>query len=129
MDRYIITDRQWAMVEPCCLGKKSDPGRTWGDARLSPEWVFWNARTGAQWRDLAVEFGKWNSVCRRFRNCGIAGVFERIFNALSDDPDMEMAMIDGTIVKVHRHGQGLKGGHIVRRLASQRAAGPPRFSC
>jgi hypothetical protein len=29
-------------------------------------------------------------------------VFERIFNALSEEPDMEMAMIDGTIVKVHR---------------------------
>lgn len=39
----------------------------------------------------------------------MAGVFERLFNILSDVPDMEMAMIDGTIVKVHRHGQGSKG--------------------
>jgi hypothetical protein len=37
-------------------------------------------------------------------------VFKRIFAAVSDDPDMEFAMIDGTIVKVHRHGQGAKGG-------------------
>jgi hypothetical protein len=33
-----------------------------------------------------------------------------IFNALTDDPDMEVAMINGTIVKVHRHGQGGEGG-------------------
>lgn len=110
VDRYVITDRQWAKMEPLCLGKATDPGRTGGDARLFLEGVFWIARTGAQWRDLPSEFGKWNSVYRRFRDWGRAGVFERLFNALSGDPDMEMAMIDGTIVKVHRHGQGSKGG-------------------
>jgi len=31
-------------------------------------------------------------------------VFERLFKALSDEPDFEYALIDGTIVKVHRHG-------------------------
>jgi hypothetical protein len=39
-----------------------------------------------------------------------ADVFKRLFDAASDDPDMEFAMVDGTIVKVHRHGQGAKGG-------------------
>ena len=106
VDRYIITDRECAKIEPHCHGKKSGSGRTGGDARVFVEGVFCIARSGAQWRDLPVEFGKWNSVYRRLRDWGIAGVFERIFNALSDEPDMEMAMIDGTIVKVHRHGQG-----------------------
>ena len=61
IDRYIITDRQWALMEPHCLGKKSDPGRTGGDGRLFLEGVFWIARTGAQWRDLPGEFGTWMS--------------------------------------------------------------------
>lgn len=128
VDRYIITDCQWAKIEPHCLGKKSDPGRTGGDGRLFLEAVFWIARTGAQWRDLPAEFGKWNSIYRRFRDWAVAGVFERIFNALSDDPDMRVAMVDGTIVKVHRHGQGSKGGLEVRPSASRRAAGRPRYS-
>jgi len=98
VDRSIITNRHWAKIEPHCLGKKSDPGRTGGDARLFLEGVFWIARTGAHWRDLPIEFGKWNSVYRRFRDWGVRGVLERIFNALSDSPDMEMAMIDVTIV-------------------------------
>lgn len=72
-------------------------------------------RTGAQWRDLPLEFGNWNPVCRRFRDWGVAGAFERIFNALSEEPDMEPAMIAGTIVKVRRHGQASKGGLKVRR--------------
>lgn len=75
---------------------------------------FWVARTGAPWRDLPQSFGNWNMVYRRFRDWARAGVFDRIFNALSDDPDMEMEMVDATIVKVHRSGQGSKGGLCVR---------------
>ena len=26
-ERFIISDRQWALMEPHCLGKKTDPGR------------------------------------------------------------------------------------------------------
>ena len=47
---------------------------------------------------------------KRFRHWVKADVFKRIFDALSGDPDLEYAMIDGSIVKVHRHGQGAKGG-------------------
>ena len=65
IDRYIITDRQWAKIEPHCLGKKSDPGRTGGDGRLFLEGVFWIARTGGQWRDLPGEFGKWMSSVKQ----------------------------------------------------------------
>lgn len=39
-----------------------------------------------------------------------ADVSQRLFDALSGEPDMEYAMVDATIVKVHRHGQGAKGG-------------------
>ena len=65
IDRYIITDRQWLLMEPRCPGKKFDPGRTGGDARLFFEGVFWIARTVAQWRDLPGEFGKWMSSVRK----------------------------------------------------------------
>ncbi len=109
-DRFVLSDRQWSLIEPHCLGKKTDPGRTGGDGRLFLEAVLWIARTGAPWRDLPPDFGNWNTVFKRFRDWVKGDVFQRIFDALSDEPDMEFAMIDGTIVKVHRHGQGAKGG-------------------
>ncbi len=53
---------------------------------------------------------KWNSVFKRFRRRVKADAFCRMFRALAEDADFEYAMVDGSIVKVHRHGQGAKGG-------------------
>jgi len=49
-------------------------------------------------------------------------VFTRMFEAASDEPDMEYAMVDATIVRVHRHGQGAKGGPKTRPSARLAAA-------
>src|ERR1700732_1758911 len=110
MDRYVLSDAQWAKMEPHCLGKKSDPGRSGADNRRFVEAVLWIARTGSPWRDLPPLFGPWNTVFKRYRDWVKADVFKRLFDAVSDDPDMEYAMVDATIVKVHRHGQGAKRG-------------------
>ncbi len=122
MDRFILTDAQWAKMEPLCLGKPTDPGRTGSNGRMFLEAVLWIARTGSPWRDLPAIFGKSNTVFVRYRYWLKADVFKRIFDAVSDDPDMEYAMVDGTIVKVHRHGQGAKGGLKGRPSAAPRAA-------
>ena len=64
----------------------------------------------------------WNTVFKRYRDWVKADVFKRLFDAASDEPDMEYAMVDATIVKVHRHGQGAKGGLRARPSAGPRAA-------
>jgi transposase len=114
MGHLCITDSQWVRMAPHCLGKPTDPGRTGGDGRMFLEAVLWIARTGSPWRDLPPVFGKWNTVFKRYRDWVKADVFKKIFDAVSDDPDMEYVMVDATIVKVHRHGQGAKGGLKVR---------------
>ena len=128
MVRLVLTDAQWEKIAPHCLGKPGDPGRSGGDNRRFIEAVLWKVRTNSPWLDLPAAFGDWNTVFKRFDYWSKAGVFERIFNALSDDPDMEYAMIDATIVPVHRHGHGAKGGLKIRRSANPRAAGPQKFS-
>jgi len=122
MERFVLTDAQWAKMEPHCLGKPTDPGRSGGDNRCFVEAVLWIVRTGSPWRDLPAFFGNWNSVFKRYRDWVKAGVFLRLFQACSDQPDMEYAMVDATIVKVHRHGQGAKGGPRVRQSAVRKAA-------
>src|SRR5690349_4933395 len=108
MVRLVLTDAQWAKMERYCLGKPTDPGRSGGDNRRFVEAVLWIVRTGAPWRDLPAVFGKWNTVFERYRDWVKADGFFRLFEACSDEPDLEYAIVDATIVKVHRHGQGAK---------------------
>lgn len=122
VNRNLLNDEQWQRIAPLLPGKKGDPGRTGEDNRQFVEAILWLVRAGAPWRDLPPQFGKWSSVWKRFRRWAQKGVFERIFTELSKDLDFEYALIDGTIVKVHRHACGAKGGPKIRQSAS-RAAG------
>src|SRR5258708_14105937 len=106
MDRLILSDAQWEKMEPLCLGKRGGPGRSGKNNRLFVEAVLWIAPTGSPWRDFPRSFGHWNSTFTRFRDLVKADVVKRLFDAVSDDPDMEYANVDATIVKVHLPGQG-----------------------
>lgn len=114
MDRHLLRDDQWERVAPLLPGKEGDPGRSGRDNRMFMEAVLWLVRTGSPWRDLPPTFGRWGSVWKRFRRWALKGVFERIFQRLSEDPDFEYAIIDGTIIRVHQHGTGAKGGLKIR---------------
>ena len=126
MPRRILSDSQWARVAPLLPGKAEDPGRSARDNREFLEAVLWIARTGAPWRDLPDEFGLWNSVFQRFRRWVVKGVFERVFKELSADADFEYVLIDGTIVRLHQHGAGAKGGAAARRSVAHGVAQAPR---
>ena len=112
--RFVISDAMWAKVAPLLPGKASDRGVTAEDNRLFLEAVLWRVRAGPPWRDLPREFGNWNSVFQRFRRWVRAGIFERIFERLSGEPDFEYALIDGTIVAAHQKASGAKGGPSIR---------------
>ena len=68
-------------------------------------------RTGAPWRDLPPEYGKWNTVYRRFNRWKKSGVWEKILEKLIDDPDYEWLMIDASHIKVHPDAAGAVGGN------------------
>ena len=121
-DRFVISDAVWAKVASLLAGKASDSGVTAKDNRLFPEAVLWRVRTRSPWRDLPSGFGNWNSVFQRFRRGVRAGVFDRLFERVSDEPDFEYALIDGTIVSAHQKASGAKGGLKLRPSAA-RAAG------
>jgi len=72
--RRELTDAQWQRIEPLIPGKEGDKGRHGEDNHLFIDAVLWLVRAGAPWRDLPEEFGKWNSVFRRFRRWARKGV-------------------------------------------------------
>ena len=75
------------------------------DARLVLDGVFCIARTGAPWRDLTEDFGKWGSVYRQFRRWSVAGVWDAMLEALNATgmAASSVQMIDSTIVRAHQH--------------------------
>ena len=120
--RSLVGDAAWEKVAPLLPGKASDPGATARDNRLLLEAVLWRVRTGAPWRHLPSDSGSWNGVFQRFRRWVKGGVFERVFQRLSDEPDFEYALVDGTIVTAHQKASGAKGGPGTRPSAARAAA-------
>lgn len=119
--RHELTDEEWERIAPLLPGKPGDPGRSGGDNRLFVNAVLWIAKTSAPWRDLPERFGEWNSVYRRFARWAKAGVWEKVLKVLGGDPDLEEVLLDTSVVRVHQHAAGAKGGKRNRRLAVRAA--------
>jgi transposase len=106
MPRTTLRDDQWERIEGLLPGKSTDPGRTAANNRLFVEAVLWILRCGAPWRDLPEEFGKWNGVYRRFARWQERGVWNKIFESLSQDADFEDVFVDGSVIRAHQHAAG-----------------------
>jgi transposase len=118
--RLVLSDAAWERMAPLIIGRPDQKGSTGRDNRMFVEGVLWIVRTGSPWRDLPEAFGDWNSVFRRFSRWSVKGVWWRIFEAMSDDPDFEYLIVDSTIVRAHQHAAGAKkGGLKIRRSAAR----------
>jgi transposase len=87
--------------------------------------MLWVARTGSQWRYLPDEYGKWNSVFRRYRRWIESGVFDAMLETFSEmiERDTSADMIDSTVIRAHHCAVGIKKGlKKPRRLADRVAA-------
>lgn len=108
MLRTVLRDDQWDRIKDFLPGKSTDCGVTAGNNRLFVEAVLWIARTGSPWRDLPDGFGHWHRVYVRYSRWSKKGIWERVMKIVSDDPDLEYLMVDGSIVRVHQHGASKK---------------------
>ena len=102
----MLTTEQWSkMLE--FLRNQSDVyvGKQ-AKCRRFIEAMCWMSRAGAQWRLLPPEYGKWNSVYKRFARWSDRGVLDRMHQHFADDPDMEHLIIDSTIVRAHACAAG-----------------------
>lgn len=125
MPRKILRDDQWARIEPLLPGKATDRGVT-ADNRRFVEAVLWLLRTGAPWRDLPPEFGRWHSVYMRFARWRKNGVWDRLLEAVREEADLEEVFIDSTAVRAHLHAAGAVKKTPRKHWAELVAAGGPR---
>ncbi|MGC8532994.1 MAG: IS5 family transposase [Acidiphilium sp.] len=118
--RYELSEKQWVRIGPLIAGKASDPGRTGVDNRLFVNAVLWVIRSGAHWHDLPERYGKYKTVHKRFTRWAKAGVWERIFEDLTSDPDNQYLMLDSTVVRAHQQAANGKGGPKNQALGRSR---------
>jgi len=123
--RHDIKDPAWLLLEPHLIGQKGQRGRAAEDNRRFINGVFWILRTGAPWRDLPDDYGKWNSVAKRFNRWVKEGLWEAILEKIVDDPDYEWIMIDASHIKVHPHAAGAVGGN--QDMGRTKGGSTPRY--
>lgn len=112
--RYELSEAQWRRISDLLPGKAKDPGRTGADNRLFVNGVLWVLRSGAHWQDLPERYGKWKTVHKRFTRWARNGVWEKVFDSLTGDPDNHYLMLDSTLVRVHQQAASGKGGPKTR---------------
>lgn len=66
-ERIGLSDDEWAIIGALLPSEHGRGCRPAQDNRLYFEGMMWIARTGSQWRHLPDEYGKWNSVFRRYQ--------------------------------------------------------------
>lgn len=109
--RYEVTDEEWGRLERYFVpapGKKM--GRPRNDNRQMLNGILWIARSGASWRDLPERYGAWSSVYRRFKEWQESGLFQQIFEELTEDADLQDISLDSTYIKAHQASAGAKKG-------------------
>ena len=121
MARTVLSNEQWVRIKDMLPGKASDSGTTAKSNRLFIEAILWIARTGAPWRDLPPEFGSWHNVYNRFSRWCSKGTWEKVFEILSEECDMEYLMVDGSIIRIHQHGAPKKQLKLLKLLANHEA--------
>jgi transposase len=101
-----LNDFQWekilSFLKTCqniYIGQESD-------CRNFLEAVLWITRSGSQWRLLPASYGNWNTIYKRFARWSELGIFEKLFEHISADRDLEYLLIDSTIVRSHACSAG-----------------------
>ena len=126
MARTVLRDDQWDRIKDLLPGKPGDRGVTAADNRLFVEAVLWLLRTGAPWRDLPPEFGRWHTAYMRFARWQKSGVWERLFQAVSADADLEEVFIASTAIRAHLHAAGAPKKTVRKHWVDLAAAGARR---
>ncbi len=123
-----MTDEDWAIVLRVFEASRSRRGDKGRDDRRFLEALHYFSVHNITWRALPAEFGKWNSVWKRFWRLSQSGVFEAFFEALAAMSNSAhlVQMFDSTVVRAHVSAAGAKGGRTAKRSAVRAAGSRPR---
>ena len=126
----MLTDAQWAMLEPlieACRPKGKTPPR---DLRRTMAAILWRHQNGAKWRSVPSELGPWSRAAQTFIRWARLGVWERLLGLAQErGVQLGMTFLDGTSIRAHQKAAGARQKGVlklsethVRRLGALVAA-------
>lgn len=104
--KYHIKETDWEVIYENLRNEKGLHTKNERKLRVFYEAMWYIARTGCQWRFVPAYYGDWRALHSRFFYWAQKGVWERLFEKLKIDPDLEAVMIDATIVRAHACAAG-----------------------
>ena len=124
-----MTEDDWTLVVEIFRAVRSRRGDKGRDDRRFLEALHYFVVNNLSWRGLPKEYGKWNSVWKRFWRLSQTGTFEAFFQALAECSRTAglAQMFDSTSIRAHVSAAGAKGGSKIRRSAA-RGVGSARKS-
>ena len=114
--RHELSDEQWNAIEDI-FPERARTGRPPMEPRVALNGIIWLNNTGAKWRDLPAQFGKWRTVYGWFDLWNEDGTLQKVVDRLTklviDSGGLaeDLWCVDGTIIRAHRcaAGGGKKG--------------------
>jgi transposase len=123
-----MSDADWEIAVAAFLAARSRRGDKGRDDRKFLEALHYFTVHNITWRALPAEFGKWNSIWKRFWRLSQSGVFEAMLAILADMSGTArlVQMVDSTVVRAHVSAAGAKGGRKTRPSGARAAGSPPK---
>ncbi len=111
MDRVHLQNDEWAKILAFLRTRQDIYVGNETACRQFMDGVVWAMRSGSQWRLVPREYGKWNSIYKRFARWCDKGVWMQMLDHFADDPNLANLMIDSTIVRAHPCAAGAPAAH------------------
>jgi len=130
--RHEISDENWERIKDLLPTENTGKGRPSGSHRKYLNAMLWVAKTGSPWRDLPEKYGSWKTVYWKFNEWSKSDAFQKVFDNLKSDADMQDASIDSTSCKAHQHSAGaqkkVKTSILMKTLGCHAGDEIPKFT-
>lgn len=103
---YLIKDTDFTKILNFLVTIKGIHKNDIARLRLFIEAIYYICRSGCQWRLLPFYYGSWRAIHKRFKAWIMSNIWEKLFEYFKQEPDMEWASIDSTIVRAHACSAG-----------------------
>jgi transposase len=88
----VLTDAQWAEIEPLLPSSDGRRGRPFRDHRQVIEGIVFRYLAGIAWREVPPAFGPWQTIWKRHNRFARDGTWDKVLARLTeaaaaDEPD------------------------------------------